>query len=82
MCPNRKWFEFDNYGLRVIILLKIKGAFGCGKFSSFSRKNSNENENFEKAFGSFGFQKFSRKMEIFCFLTSMLIRKLILSKGL
>ena len=51
--------------------IKTKGAFGCKKFSSFPGKNFKKNENLENVFGSFIFQKFSKKMKIFCFLTFM-----------
>ena len=57
--------------------LNIYGAFGCGNFFNFPRKFSKENENLENVFGSFSFQN-SKKTKIFCFLTSMIIRKLIL----
>ena len=53
------------------IFREIKGAFGCGKFPSFLRNIFKENENLENAYGSFRFQKFSKKMKIFYFLTSM-----------
>ena len=49
----------------------VRAAFGWGNFSSFSGNFFKENENLENMFGSFSFQKFSKKMKIFCFLTSM-----------
>ena len=53
-------------------------AFDSRKFSSFPRIFFKKNENLENVFGSFGFQKFFKKMKIFCFLTYILIKKLIL----
>ena len=56
------WFQKLKFskGLNLV----IKSAFGCGKFSSFPGNFFKENENLENTFGSFSFQKFSKKMKI------------------